>query len=59
MAKKAKEADRHKDPAVFARVARSTYDVLKRIAAEDRRSLGSLVAIVLDDYVAGKNGAKP
>jgi len=41
-----------KQPVIAARLERETYDHLKRMAEEQRRSLGSLVRIILEDFTA-------
>lgn len=43
-----------KQPVIAARLDRETYEMLKRSAEAQRRSLGSLVRIILEDYAAGQ-----
>lgn len=40
-----------KQPVIAARLDRETYDALRKLAEEQRRSIGSLVRIVLEDFV--------
>lgn len=41
-----------KKPVIAARLDRATYDALRREAETQRRSLGSLIRIILEDHVA-------
>lgn len=41
-----------KQPVIAARLERETYDALRKEAETQRRSLGSLVRIILEDFVA-------
>lgn len=41
-----------KQPVIAARLERETYDHLRRLAEDQRRSLGSLIRIILEDFVA-------
>jgi hypothetical protein len=41
-----------KQPVIAARLERGAYDALRKEAETQRRSLGSLVRIILEDYVA-------
>jgi hypothetical protein len=43
-----------KQPVIAARLDRATYDFLRAEAEEQRRSLGSLIRIILDDYTYQK-----
>jgi hypothetical protein len=39
-------------PVIAARLDRETYDALRKEADEQRRPLGSLIRIILEDYAA-------
>ncbi len=43
-----------KQPVITARLDRATYDAIRKEAETQRRSLGSLVRIILEDYAATK-----
>jgi hypothetical protein len=43
-----------KQSVIAARLDRKTYDVLRKQAEADRRSLASLIRIILEDHVWGK-----
>jgi hypothetical protein len=45
-------AQETKQPVIAARLERETYDALRKEAETQRRSLGSLVRIILEDYAA-------
>ena len=49
-------AQETKQPVIAARLDRATYDRLRREAETQRRSLGSLVRIILEDYAAKERG---
>ena len=40
-----------KQPVIAARLERETYDALRKEAEAQRRSLGSLIRIILEDHV--------
>jgi hypothetical protein len=45
-------AQETKQPVIAARLERETYDALRKEAEIQRRPLGSLVRIILEDYAA-------
>ena len=40
-----------KQPVIAARLERETYDALRKEAEAQRRSLGNLVRVILEDFV--------
>jgi hypothetical protein len=47
-------AQETKQPVIAARLDRETYDALRKEAETQRRPLGSLVRIILEDFVAAR-----
>lgn len=43
-----------KQPVIAARLERETYEALRKEAELQRRPLGSLIRIILEDFVAAK-----
>lgn len=43
-----------KQPVIAARLERATYDALRKEAETQRRPLGSLVRIILEDYAKAR-----
>lgn len=43
-----------KQPVIAARLERETYDALRKEAEIQRRPLGSLIRVILEDFVAAR-----